>query len=181
MALSDYPIKKAFMLMEPGPVVLVTTRNEGRNNLMTLTWHMVMDFTPHIAFTTGPWNYSFQALEQTRECVLAVPTVDLAEKVVSIGDCTGSEVDKFEKFRLTPLPAAQVQAPLVAECLACIECRIVDFSDHGIIIAQGVHAWMDAQRKERRTFHANGDGTFVTDGETLNLRNFMEDKIPQGV
>ncbi|QAT49341.1 flavin reductase family protein [Caproiciproducens sp. NJN-50] len=182
MPMTELPLEKAFMLIEPGPVMLVTTRDHERNNIMTITWHMVMDFTPKIALTTGPWNYSFQALTHTGECVLAVPAIDLAEKAVSIGDCSGCEVDKFEKFGLTPLPAASVHAPLISECLACVECRVTDYLEsQGIFVLQGVKAWIDRERKERRTFHANGDGTFVVDGETVNLRGLMEDKLPPGV
>lgn len=182
MAMTELAMEKAFMLIEPGPVILVTTNDNGRNNIMTISWHMVTDFTPHIALTTGPWNFSFEALMHTRECVLAVPTVDLAEKVVGIGDCTGTEVDKFEKFGLTPLPAGDVKAPLIAECLACLECRVTDYLEpQGIFLLQGIRAWMDNERKERRTFHANGDGTFVVDGDTISLRSLMEDKLPSGV
>jgi flavin reductase (DIM6/NTAB) family NADH-FMN oxidoreductase RutF len=182
MAMTELPMEKAFMLIEPGPVILVTTSHKGRNNMMTISWHMVMDFTPKIAMTTGPWNYSFQALINSKECVLAIPTVDLAEKVVGIGSCSGAEVDKFQKFGLTALPAAEVKAPLVSECLACLECRVTEYLEaHDIFVLQGVRAWLDQERTERRTFHANGDGTFVVDGNTINLRSLMEEKIPPGV
>lgn len=182
MSMTELPIKKAFMLIEPGPVILVTTNDNGQNNIMTISWHMVMDFTPQIALTTGPWNYSFQALIRTKECVLAIPTIDLAEKVVSIGDCSGTNLDKFKKFNLTPLPATEVKAPLISECLACIECRVTNYLEpHGIFVLKGIRAWIDKDRTERRTFHANGDGTFVVDGSTINLRNLMEDKIPSGI
>jgi flavin reductase (DIM6/NTAB) family NADH-FMN oxidoreductase RutF len=182
MPMSELPIGKAFMLIEPGPVILVTTHDKGRNNIMTISWHMVLDFTPQIALTTGPWNHSFQALIRAKECVLAIPTVDLAEKVVSIGDCSGTQVDKFKKFALTPIPAAEVKAPLIAECFACIECRVSDYLEpQGIFILDGIRAWIDNERKERRTFHANGDGTFMVDGNTINLRNLMADKLPSGV
>ncbi|MCI1956185.1 MAG: flavin reductase family protein [Oscillospiraceae bacterium] len=182
MPMTELPLEKAFMLIEPGPVLLVTTRDGGRNNIMTITWHMVMDFTPRIALTTGPWNYSYRALRHTGECVLAVPAADLAEKTVSIGDCSGADVDKFQKFGLTPLPAAEVKAPLIAECLACLECRVETYLESpGIFVLEGVRAWIDREKKERRTFHANGDGTFAVDGETLNLRDRMKDKLPAGV
>lgn len=182
MSMTELPIGKAFMLIEPGPVILVTTRDQGRNNIMTITWHMVMDFTPQIAMATGPWNYSYEALMTTKECVLAVPTIDLAEKAVSIGDCSGTEVDKFKEFSLTSLPATDVKAPLIAECLACIECRVTDYlHPQGLFILQGIRAWIDKDRKERRTFHANGDGTFVVDGNTIDLHRLMEDKLPPGL
>lgn len=182
MPMIELPIEKAFMLIEPGPVILVTTNDKGRNNIMTISWHMVTDFAPTIALTSGPWNYSFQALTHTKECVLAVPAIDLAEKAVGIGDCSGAEVDKFQKFGLTPLPAAVVKAPLISECLACLECRVTEYlAPQNIFILEGICAWIDPDRKERRTFHANGDGTFVADGDTINLRSLMEDKLPSGV
>ena len=112
------------MLLEPGPVVLVSTAGEGKPNIMTISWHMVLDFTPQFAFMTGTWNYSFEALMKNRECVIAIPTVDLAQKVVKIGACSGSDTDKFKKFELTPLKAKSVKAPLIKECLANIECHL---------------------------------------------------------
>jgi len=182
MPLTELPIEKAFMLIEPGPVLLVTTQNHGRNNIMTISWHMALDFSARVALATGPWNYSFNALMSTRECVLNVPAVDLAEKTVRIGDCSGADVDKFKEFWLTPLPGKAVRAPLIAECLACLECRVADYLEpQGIFILQGERAWVNPDRKERRTFHANGDGTFAVNGETLNLRSLMADKIPSGV
>ena len=176
------PLNKAFQLLEPGPVVLVTTVSGRKKNIMTISWHMVMDFTPRIALVTGPWNYSFNALMQTKECVIAIPTVDLSAKAVKIGACSGSDTDKFKKYALTPVKAKSVKAPLIAECLANIECRVIDhIKKHGIFVLDAVYAWIDTERKERRTFHANGDGTFVVDGRTIDHRELMLAKIPPGV
>jgi len=182
MALKVISIQKAFMFFEPGPVLLVTTKAGRKNNVMTLSWHMVIDFTPRLAITTGPWNYSFANLLAKKECVLCVPTLDLAETVVSIGSVSGAEVDKFKKFGLTAKKAKTVHAPLIEECLFCLECKLVEYiEEHGIIILEGTKAWYDADKKEKRTFHANGDGTFVVDGSILNYRSIMKDKIPPGV
>ncbi len=172
----ELSLSKAFQLIEPGPVVLVTTAHKGKANVMTMSWHMVMDFTPQIGCIIGPWDYSFSALRKTKECVIAIPTVDIATKVVEIGNCSGQEVDKFKVFDLTTLPAEKVKAPLIAECLANLECRVVDtrlITKYNLFILEGVKAWIDPERKERRTFHANGDGTFVVDGEVLNLKEKM--------
>jgi flavin reductase (DIM6/NTAB) family NADH-FMN oxidoreductase RutF len=176
------PLNKAFMLLEPGPVVLVTTSNAGKNNIMTISWHMVMDFTPQFALLTGPWNYSCKALVKNKECVIAIPTVDISRKVVGIGTCSGADTDKFEKFGLTPLKAGNVQAPLIRECLANIECRVADYvKKHNIFVLDAVGAWIDPGRRERRTIHANGDGTFTVDGRKLNYRKLMQSKLPAGV
>lgn len=176
------PLNKAFMLLEPGPVILVTTTNGGKNNIMTISWHMVMDFTPQFALLTGPWNYSYEALVKNKDCVIAIPTVDISRKVVEIGGCSGSDTDKFKKFALTPLKAKSVKAPLIKECLANIECRVADYIEkHNIFILDAVNAWIDPDRKERRTIHAIGDGTFVVDGRILNYRELMMPKLPTGV
>lgn len=179
------PLNKAFTLLEPGPVVLITTHDGKQSNVMTISWTMVVDFTPVFAITTGPWNHSFAALRKTKECVIAIPTVDLLDKVVGVGTCSGVDTDKFEKFKLTPLPASKVKAPLIQECLANIECRVIDYNKkHGVVFLQGVAAWVDATRKasgEGRMLHAVGDGTFIADGRKLDRRQAMRAKLPAGV
>jgi len=175
-------IGRAFTLIEPGPVVLVTTHDGQKNNIMTITWTMVLDFAPRFAITTGPWNYSYAALKKTRECVIAIPTVDLIDKVVGVGTCSGADTDKFGKFGLTPVKAKHVRAPLIEECLANIECRVIDIvAKHNIVVLEGVAAYFDSSRKEKRTVHAVGDGTFVTDGRKLDRREMMKSKLPDGV
>ncbi len=114
-------ISKAFTLIESGPVVLITTNDGQKNNVMTISWTMVIDFTPMFAITTGPWNYSFAALRKTRQCVIAVPTVDMIDKVVGVGTCSGRDTDKFEKFMLTAVCGSYVKPPLIRECLANID------------------------------------------------------------
>jgi len=175
-------LNRAFTLIEPGPVVLVTTHDGGKHNIMTISWTMVVDFTPLFAITTGAWNYSFAALRKTRECVIAIPTVDLLDEVVGIGTCSGADTDKFARFGLTPVRGKFVRAPLIKECLANIECRVIDIvRKHNIVVLEGLAAYMDAARKDRRTVHAVGDGTFIVDGRRLDRGRMMAAKIPEGV
>lgn len=175
-------LSRAFTLMEPGPVVLVTTRDGSKNNVMTISWTMVLDFTPRFAITTGEWNYSFAALRKTRECVIAVPTVDLLDRVVGIGTCSGADTDKFAKFKLTAVPGKVVKAPLIADCLANIECKVVDIiGKHNIVVLDAVAAHIDPARKEKRMLHAVGDGTFIVDGRRLDRRKMMASKLPAGL
>jgi len=175
-------LSKAFTLLEPGPVVLVTTHDGTKNNIMTISWTMVLDFTPAFAITTGEWNYSYAALRKNRECVIAIPTVDLLDQVVGIGTCSGADTDKFARFGLTPVLGKFVQAPLIKECLANIECRVVDIvGKHNIVVLQAVAAYTDSARRERRTLHAVGDGTFIVDGRRMERKKMMASKIPDGV
>jgi flavin reductase (DIM6/NTAB) family NADH-FMN oxidoreductase RutF len=175
-------ISKAFTLMESGPVVLITTNDGKKNNIMTISWTMVVDFSPVFAITTGSWNYSFAALQKTKECVISIPTVDMLDKVVGVGTCSGSDTDKFKKFRLTPVKGKHVKAPLIKECLANIECKVVDIvGKHNIIVLEAVAAYFDSSRKEKRTLHAVGDGTFIIDGRKVDRREMMWSKLPAGL
>ncbi len=182
MSMKRMQIGKAFTLMESGPVVLITTHDGKKPNVMTISWTMVNDFTPAFAITTGAWNHSFAALRKTKECVIAIPTVDMLDTVVKVGTCSGADTDKFEQFALTPLKGRHVQAPLIKECLANIECRVVDIvKKHNIVVLEGVAAYYDAARREKRTVHAVGDGTFIVEGRKLSRKKMMRDKLPSGV
>jgi flavin reductase (DIM6/NTAB) family NADH-FMN oxidoreductase RutF len=175
-------LSKAFTLMESGPVVLVTTHDGHKDNIMTISWTMVLDFTPVFAITTGEWNHSFAALRKSRECVIAIPTVDLLDKVVGIGTCSGTDTDKFAKFELTPVQGKVVRSPLIKECLANMECKVIDIvKRHNIVVLEAVAASIDTARKEKRTVHAVGDGTFIVDGRKIDRRKMMASKIPYGV
>ena len=174
-------LSKAFTLMESGPVILVTTRDGKKNNIMTISWTMVLDFTPVFAITAGEWNHSFAALLKNRECVIAIPTVDMLDQVVGIGTCSGADTDKFAKFKLTPVRGRVVKAPLIKECLANIECKVVDIvRKHNIVVLEAVAAYVDPARKEKRTVHAVGDGTFIVDGRRMDRSKMMACKIPDG-
>jgi Conserved protein/domain typically associated with flavoprotein oxygenases, DIM6/NTAB family len=176
------PIGKAFTLIEPGPVVLITTNDGTRANVMTISWTMVMDFTPRFAITTGAWNYSYDALRNTKECVIAIPTMDMIDQVVGIGTCSGTDTDKFQKFGLTTLKGKHVGAPLIRECLANIECKVIDIVEkHSILVLEGIEAYFDDLREEKRTIHAVGDGTFILDGNKVDRREMMRSKLPEGV
>ena len=175
-------ISKAFTLMEPGPVVLVTTNDGKKNNIMTISWTMVVDFTPKFAITTGPWNYSYAALQKSKECVVSIPTVDLIDKVVGVGTCSGANTDKFKKFGLTPVKGKHVRSPLIKECLANIECKVIDIVEkHNIVVLEAVAAYIDNSRQEKRTFHPAGDGMFVVDGRKLNRTKLLAPKLPDGI
>ena len=175
-------LEKALTFLEPGPVVLVSTFDGKKNNVMTISWTMPLDFAGHFALCTGPWNYSFAPLRKSKECVLCVPSVSWARKVVQIGMVSGEDTDKFDRFGLTALPAACVKAPLIDGCVACVECRVEKFLPaYGIFILQALAVWENPSCQDKRLLHAVGDGTFHADGEKFNFRRLMRAKLPPGL
>ena len=174
-------IRRAFTYLESGAVLLVTTNDGKKDNIMTISWQMVMDFVPHIAISTGGWNESFETILKTKECCICIPTFDMIEKVVGIGTVHGSECDKFKRFSLRRAKAAKIKAPLITDCIAAIECKLEDYIEpHGILVFRGIQLWENRGKDERRVFHANGDGTFFADGEFRNLREEMQQWVPEG-
>ena len=167
------PLSKVYQLIEPGPVVMLTTAHKGRANVMTMSWHMMVKIAPPtLACIVSSNDLSFFALRQTKECVIAVPAVELAEKVVKVGNCSGRDTDKFATTWLTPLRAERVSAPLIAECFANLECKVTDtrlMDDYNLFILEVVKAWSNPAIKDRRTIHHQGTGNFVVDGPTMKL------------
>lgn len=178
MARRSLPLSKVYGLLEPGPVVLLTTVRAGRPNVMTLSWHTMMEFEPPlVGCVVSDRNHSFRALKTTRECVINIPTVELAEKVVGCGNCSGAQTDKFAVFGLTPVPAALVGAPLIAECYANLECRVSDtrmVAKFGFFVLEVVRAWLDRAVTCPQTIHHLGHGNFMVAGERIKLKSRMK-------
>ncbi len=169
----EFPLSQVYGLLEPGPVVLVSTARAGRANVMPLSWHTMMEFVPPlVGCVISGRNYTFQVLRATGECVLNIPTADLAKKVVACGNASGESVDKFKAFGLTPVAGTIVKAPLVAECYANLECKVVDrtlVAQYNFFVLEVVKAWIDPRRKRPKTIHHRGEGIFAIPGRTIKL------------
>ena len=170
----NYPLGRIRRHLETGPIVLVSSAWKGKTNIMTMGWHMMMQFKPAL-FGCYIWeeNHSFEMIRRSKECVINVPTVDLVDKVVGVGNCTGGKVDKFEKFGLTPLPADKVGAPLIKECYANFECQLADarmISSYGLFIWEVVKAHVATRPKNPRTLHYRGQGDFIVAGRSISRR-----------
>jgi flavin reductase (DIM6/NTAB) family NADH-FMN oxidoreductase RutF len=178
MKKNTFPLSQVYRLLEPGPVVLVTTARAGRANIMTMSWHTMMEFEPPlVGCVISNRNYSFESLKATRECVINIPTVELSEKTVACGNSSGRTVDKFAAFGFTPKDAACVKAPLIDECYANLECTVVDrklVASYNFFILEVLKAWIDPLQKQPRTIHHRGRGAFMVAGETIQLRSKMK-------
>jgi len=178
MSKASFPLSKVYGLLEPGPVVLVTTGREGRANIMTLSWHTMLEFEPPlVGCVISNGNYTFDSLKASKECVINIPTVELSKQVVDCGNCSGRTVNKFKAFGLTPVTASCVEAPLIDECYANLECRVVDetmVAKYNFFILEVVKARIDPQKQHPQTIHHLGEGAFMVAGETIRLPSKMK-------
>lgn len=172
------PLSQVYKLLEPGPVVMLTTQGKNKANVMTMSWHMMIDFEPPIlGCVVSNRDYTFGILKKSKQCVLSIPTVDLAPIVVKVGNCSGKIVDKFEKFNLTPVESSRVNAPLIAECYANLECKVVDtkmVNKYNIFILEVLQAWINPGIKNPKMIHHCGKGVFVVDGKRIKLPSHMK-------
>jgi flavin reductase (DIM6/NTAB) family NADH-FMN oxidoreductase RutF len=173
----DLPLSKVYQLLEPGPVVLLTTARKRHTNIMAMSWHMMVEFEPPlVACVVSNADHSFAALRATKECVIAIPALKMAQIVVGIGNCSGRDVDKFKRFGLTQAPAKCVAPPLVAECFANLECKVVDthlVNKFNLFVLEVLKAWRDPAQKNPKTIHHHGYGRFAVDGEMITLNSRM--------
>jgi len=154
--------------------VLVTSAHKGERNIMTLGWHMVMGFEPSlVGCYVWDENHSFSLIRRSKECVINVPTFDLVNAVIGVGNSHGPGVDKFEQFGLTAVEASKVDAPLIAECHASFECRLVDTSlinRYSLFVFEVVKAHVATSPRYPTTVHYRGDGVFMVSGRNISYR-----------
>jgi flavin reductase (DIM6/NTAB) family NADH-FMN oxidoreductase RutF len=178
---NDFPLHRVREHLETGPAVLVSSFHKGETNIMTMAWHMMMEFTPALfCCIISNQNHSFELIRKSRQCVVNVPTVDMIDTVVKIGNSTGAEIDKFEAFGLTKVPASAVNAPLIGECYASFECRLADASKiakYNLFIWEVVKAHVSPTPKQPKTIHYFGNGLFRVAGETVSRRRMFRPEI----
>jgi len=167
-----FPVEESRHFLEPTPTVLVTSAYGEQQNIMTMGWYTIMEFVPSlIGCMISKGNHSFELIKKSKGCVINIPTVELSKTVVAIGNCSGSEVDKFNEFELETEQGDVVKAPLLVNCFANFECRLYDdklIDDYNFFILEIVKAHFATSPKYPKTIQYRGDSHFVESG-----RNFM--------
>lgn len=179
---ANFPLAKVRQHLEPGPIVLVSSAYKGETDIMTMGWHTMLEFEPAL-FGCYIWdqNHSHRLIRKSGECVINVPTAELLDTVVAVGNTHGDgELDKFEEFGLTKVAAKKVDAPLIAECYANFECKLVDdrmVKKYSFFIWEIVRAHV-APIKNPQTVHYRGDGQFMIAGRNVSKRaKFKPDNL----
>lgn len=173
MKFKEFPLSKVNSLLESGPVILVTTAHNADHNVMPMSWHMMVDFNPPlVSFVMSDENYSFELLSGSGECVIAIPTLEIAEKAIKCGKTSGSETNKFKAFGLNAIKAEMVVSPLIEDCYVNLECRVADISlvkRYGLFIVEVVKAWINPAISEPKTIHHLGKDDYMVSGHKIKL------------
>lgn len=133
-------------LLHPYNTSLVTCCDtEGKPNIITIAWLIPVSVNPPLAgMSIGPSRFSYGLIRETGEFVINVAPYDIASKVLFCGRRSGREVDKFSETGLTPKEAQSVRPPIIEECVAHLECRVVqdiEAGDHHIVVGEVLAAY----------------------------------------
>lgn len=154
----------AYRLLYPRNIVLVSCIDKnGKANIITIAWSMPLSIDPPmVAISISPKRYSYKLIEETKEFVINIPTMEILENAIICGKVSGREYDKFKKAKLTPIPAKSVKPPIIKECIAHLECKLINLlvtGDHGLFIGEVIEAYAN-----EKVFHEG-----VYDAEKVKL------------
>lgn len=179
----EFPLEGIRRYLEPGPVVLVSSRWRDETDIMTMGWHMMVEFTPAlVACIIAPGNRTHELVRKSGECVINLPQSRMLDTVVGIGNTSGHDIDKFAHFGLTAVDGDAVRAPLIGQCHANFECRLHDdalVDRYGLFVWEVVKAHVAVSPKVPETIHYRGDGQFMVSGRQVSRRRaFRPEMLP---
>ena len=156
------PLHLFHYLLHPYQALLITCiGSDGRPNVITIAWLIPVSVNPPlVAMSLRPIRHSYSLLAASGEFVVNVPTYELASEALYCGRHSGRAEDKFEATGLTQEPARCVRPPIIPECRAFLECRIVndiEAGDHHLLVAEVIDAYA-------RPRFAGSDGLRDADG-----------------
>lgn len=135
--------RDALRLIGAGPVVLLTTMFKGQPNVMTVGWLLPLSLGPVlIGVAVQASRLSHEFMTKSEQFGISVPTMDLLPAIHGCGEASGRDGDKFQRFRLTPEDPHEIEAPSIGECVAHIECGVIErkeFGDHDLFVGSVLH------------------------------------------
>ncbi|OHC70274.1 MAG: flavin reductase [Rhodocyclales bacterium RIFCSPLOWO2_02_FULL_63_24] len=178
------PLAKAYLLLNHGPTVLVSSAHGGRQNVMAAAWSMPLDFNPpKVAVVIDKSTLTRELVDASGEFVLNVPSRQQAAMALAVGTQSGREVDKFSIVGVGGTAATAVGAPLIAGCLAWLECRVIpephNQQNYDLFLGEVVAAWADPAvfsngrwhfpDQQRHSIHYQAGGSFFATGEAFEV------------
>lgn len=170
----EVDLSQACGLLSPRLTVIVSCVDRtGKTNVMTVVWFTCVSAEPPMCIVSiRPNRYSHQLIQESKEFVINIPTMDIVKNTLFCGRRTGREHDKFKETSLTPIPAKMVRPPLIKECVAHLECKLrqqMTVGDHTLFIGEILAAYANEKifdgkfnlQKVKMLYHVGKDD-FVT-------------------
>jgi len=147
---------KGSVMLNPVPVVLITSRNkENIANVFTVAWiGTACTKPPMITVAIRPERLSYEYIKESMEFTVNLPSKDLVRAVDFCGVRSGRQTDKIKELGLTLEDASIVNAPIIKQCAIALECKVKNITplgSHDLFLAEVV-----AIQVEDRLMDANG-------------------------
>jgi flavin reductase (DIM6/NTAB) family NADH-FMN oxidoreductase RutF len=176
-------LSRSYKLMTHGPVTLLSTSFQDKKNVMAVAWSMPLDFSPpKVAVVIDANTLTRELVDKTGEFALQVPSKKLALLTKEVGHISGKEIDKFEAFNIKTFSAEKIKAPLLEDCIAWLECRVIQDArqTYDLFIAEVIAAqadatqfidgrWQFSQDHEQRSIHYMAGGEFYVTGDSFEV------------
>ncbi len=174
------PLAKSYLLLNHGPVTLVSSAAGGRRNVMAAAWVMPLDFDPpKVLLVVDSQTLTRELIEASGEFALSIPFRRIADKVLAAGSQSGRDGDKFSRSGLETFAASRISVPLIRDCAAWLECRVIpeaaNQKRYDLFVAEVVAAWADPAvfsdgrwhfpDADLRTIHYQAGGAFFATGD----------------
>jgi len=181
--LAPVPPAHAYRLLNHGPVTLVSSAHQGRRNVMAAAWAMPLDFNPpKVAVVIDKSTFTRELVAASAEFALNLPTVEMARETHAAGSMSGRDGDKFDLLGLATFAATRIAVPLIAGCVAWLECRVIPEAPiadrHDLFLAEVVAASADSRAfrdgrwhfddENLRTLHHVAGGHFFSTGRSID-------------
>lgn len=178
------PLAQAYLLLNHGPVTLVTSAHAGRRNVMAAAWAMPLDFAPpKVLLVIDKATLTRELVDASGEFALNIPPRALAGQTLAAGSASGRDGDKFADLGLACFAGERIAAPLLADCVAWLECRVIaeprNEKTYDLFIAEVVAAHADARvfaggrwrfdAAPLRTMHYQSGGAFFATGAAFTV------------
>jgi flavin reductase (DIM6/NTAB) family NADH-FMN oxidoreductase RutF len=140
----------------PNPVVLVSSSNGVKDNIITIAWvGTVCSKPPMISISVRPSRFSHELITSSNEFVINIPGEKLIEACDFCGTRSGRDFDKFKEMNLTKEKGLFVNTPMIKECEVNIECRVRDtihLGTHDLFIGEVLNVNAD-----EKIIYSDGD------------------------
>ncbi|MFO8019543.1 MAG: flavin reductase family protein [Promethearchaeia archaeon] len=119
-------------LLHPRQTILCTVKHKNKTNIITLAWTMIISRKPPIiAISVAPQRYSHNLIKNSKQFTINIPTKEIISDIFYCGSHSGDRVDKFKETNLTALEGLSVDCPRIKECIAHLECKVIDANEYG--------------------------------------------------
>jgi flavin reductase (DIM6/NTAB) family NADH-FMN oxidoreductase RutF len=182
-------LSKAFRLINHGPTVLISSAHNVKRNIMAAAWVCALDFDPpKITAVIDKNTFTRELIEASGTFAINVPCVMQADLVTKLGSTSGRELDGTDKFaenKLETFAAMHISAPLLTDCVAWLECKIIpephNQNTYDLFIAEVVAAYTDERvfsdgrwhfdgHDDLRTIHHVAGGAYFAAGTLLQAK-----------